>query len=132
MSQSSDSISSVPMDGDDTGKAKLVAVGGVLGAVGASTCCIVPLVLFSLGVSGAWIGRLTSLSPYQPIFIAITFGFLGYGYWLVYRKPKVACADDAACARPLPNRLVKIALWLATALLLLAIAWPYIVPVIFG
>ena len=132
MSQSSDSISSVPVNGDDTGKAKLVAVGGILGAVGASTCCMVPLVLFSLGVSGAWIGRLTSLSPYQPIFIAITFGFLGYGYWLVYRKPKIACADDAACAKPLPNRLVKTALWLATVLVFLAIAWPYIVPVVFG
>ncbi|HSM39868.1 MAG TPA: mercuric transporter MerT family protein [Afifellaceae bacterium] len=120
------------MNGDDTGKAKLVAVGGILGAVGASTCCMVPLVLFSLGVSGAWIGRLTSLSPYQPIFIAITFGFLGYGYWLVYRKPKIACADDAACAKPLPNRLVKTALWLATVLVFLAIAWPYIVPVVFG
>ena len=132
MSDSSDSISSVPLDGDDTAKAKLVAVGSILGAVGASTCCILPLVLFSLGVSGAWIGRLTSLSPYQPIFIAITVGFLGYGYWLVYRKPKVACADDATCARPLPNRLVKSALWLATALVLLAIAWPFIVPIFFG
>ncbi len=131
MSDSSD-ISSVPLSGDDTAKVKLIAVGGILGAVGASTCCIVPLVLFSLGVSGAWIGRLTSLSPYQPIFIAITVGFLGYGYWLVYRKPKVACADDATCARPLPNRLVKSALWLATALVLLAIAWPFIVPIFFG
>lgn len=129
MSDSSDSISSLPLDGDDTAKAKLVALGGVLGAVGASTCCIVPLVLFSLGVSGAWIGRLTSLSAYQPIFIAITFGFLGYGYWLVYRKPKAACADGAACAQPLPNRLVKSALWLATVLVLLAITWPFIVPV---
>ena len=131
MSDSSD-ISSVPLSGDDTAKVKLIAVGGILGAVGASTCCIVPLVLFSLGVSGAWIGRLTSLSPYQPIFIAITVGFLGYGYWLVYRKPNVACVDAATCARPLPNRLVKSALWLATGLVLLAIAWPFIIPIVLG
>ena len=27
----------------------------------ASSCCILPLVLFSLGVSGAWIGNFTQL-----------------------------------------------------------------------
>lgn len=119
-------------EGSDSTKAKLVAAGGILGAVAASTCCIVPLVLFSLGISGAWIGQLTALSAYQPIFIAITLGFLGYGYWLVYRKPKVACADGDACARPLPNAIVKAGLWFATALVLLAFAWPYLVPLILG
>ncbi|MHA1127351.1 MAG: mercuric transporter MerT family protein, partial [Alphaproteobacteria bacterium] len=91
-------------------KTRMIAAGGILGAIAASTCCIVPLILFSLGVSGAWIGNLTALEPYKPIFITITLGFLAYGYWMVYRKPKV-CADGEACARPLPNRLVKTALW---------------------
>ena len=103
--------------GDKTtgaGRSMWVAAGGILGAIAASSCCILPLALFSLGITGAWMGRLTALSPYQPIFIAITIGFLGYGYWLVYRKPKVACADEAACERPLPNKLVKGALWFAT------------------
>jgi mercuric ion transport protein len=45
---------------------KLVAAGGVLGAFAASSCCIAPLALFSLGISGAWIGNLTALAPYQP------------------------------------------------------------------
>ena len=117
---------------DDSSKAKLIAAGGILGAIAASTCCIVPLVLFSLGISGAWIGQLTALAPYQPIFIAITVGFLGYGYWLVYRKPQIACAEGSACARPLPNRLVKTALWGATALVVLAFLWPSIAPLILG
>jgi mercuric ion transport protein len=64
---------------------KLVAVGGVLAAIAASSCCIVPLLLFSLGVSGAWIGNLTRLAPYQPIFVAVTLACLGCGYWLVWR-----------------------------------------------
>src|ERR1700736_6040100 len=66
---------------------KLVAAGGILGAIAASSCCIAPLVLFSLGIGGAWIGNLTALAPYQPIFIVITLGFLAAGYYLVYRKP---------------------------------------------
>ena len=110
-------------------KTRWIAAGGILGALAASSCCIVPLVLFSLGISGAWIGNLTALSPYKPIFITITLGFLGYGFWMVYRKPK-ACADGAACARPLPNRLVKTALWASTLLIFTAIFWAQIAPII--
>jgi mercuric ion transport protein len=44
-------------------------VGG-LAAVLASTCCLGPLVLVGLGLSGAWIGNLTLLEPYRPFFIA--------------------------------------------------------------
>ncbi len=116
----------------DARRARWSAAGGVMGALAASACCIVPLVLFSLGVSGAWIGQLTALSPYQPVFIAMTLGFLGYGYWLVYRRPQAACAGGEACARPLPRRLVKGALWLATGLVALTLAWPVIVPLILG
>jgi mercuric ion transport protein len=89
-------------------------------------------VLFSLGIGGAWIGNLTALAPYQPIFVVITLGFLGYGYWLVYRKPKAACADESACARPLPNRIVELALWFATALVAAAIAFPFVAPTLLG
>ena len=120
------------VNADNSTKTKLVATGGILGALAASTCCIAPLVLFSVGISGAWIGQLTALEPYKPFFIAITVGFVGYGYWLVYRTPKVACAEGETCARPLPNRLVKAALWFATALVILAFAWPAIVPLILG
>lgn len=110
-------------------KARMIAAGGILGAIAASTCCIVPLILFSLGVSGAWIGNLTALEPYKPIFIIMTLGFLGYGYWMVYRKPK-ACAEGEACARPLPNKLVKTALWGSTFLIIVAIFWNWIAPVV--
>jgi len=118
------------VNSDEITKTRLIAAGGILGAIAASTCCVVPLMLFSLGISGAWIGNLTALSPYKPVFIAITLGFLGYGYYLVYRKPKVACAEGTACASPLPNRLVKGSLWFATLLILIAFAWPLIIPVI--
>ncbi len=43
-------------------KARWLATGGILATLGASSCCILPLVLFSLGVSGAWVGNLTTLS----------------------------------------------------------------------
>ena len=77
----------------------LVAASGLLGAVAASSCCILPLVLFSVGVSGAWIGNLTRLAPYQPFFITVTVTTLGCGYWLVYRSSRVACVAGDPTAR---------------------------------
>jgi len=111
-------------------KASLAAAGGVLGALAASSCCIVPLVLFTLGIGGAWIGNLTALEPYQPIFLGVTLGFLATGYYLVYRRPPAACAEGGDCARPLPSRIVRLALWGATALAAAAIAFPYVAPML--
>src|SRR5215472_15458504 len=107
---------------------RLMAAGGLVGALAASSCCILPLVLFSLGVSGAWIGNFTRLAPYQPYFIAVTIGCLGYGYWLVYRSTKLACADGDACARPLPNRLVKTALIVASLPAVAALGFDFLAP----
>src|SRR5262244_3616944 len=113
------------------GKAQWAAAGGILGALAASSCCILPLALFMLGIGGAWIGNLTALAPYQPIFFTATAGCLGIGYYLVYRQPKAVCADGN-CARPLPKRGVKAVLWAATALVLAAVAFDYLAPALLG
>jgi mercuric ion transport protein len=102
-------------------KEKLLAAGGVVGAVGASACCVVPLGLASLGVGGAWVGSLTAFAPYQPFFIAFAVVCLGAGYWLVYRRRGAACAT-AGAGRMVKNVLwVKGALWLGTVVALLAV-----------
>ena len=112
---------------DKAGWQGLAVVGGLLGALAASSCCILPLVLFSVGVSGAWIGNLTALAPYQPFFLVFTIAALGFGFYQVYGRRK-ACADGDACARPLPNKLVQAGLWLATALVGAAMAFPAVAP----
>jgi mercuric ion transport protein len=109
---------------------KLVAAGGIVGAIAASSCCFVPLLLFSLGVSGAWIGNLTRLAPYQPIFVVATLACLGCGYWLVWRVRRTTCAEGAACSRPLPNRLVTSGLVVATLLVAAAVAFDFLAPLI--
>jgi mercuric ion transport protein len=108
-------------------RARLVAGGSIFGALAASSCCILPLVLFGFGISGAWIVNLTALAPYKPYFAAATVGLLGYGYYLVYVQPKNVCADGS-CARPLSNALVKLSLWAATVLVAAALAFDYVAP----
>lgn len=115
----------------DSGRGQtLMAAGGVLGALAAASCCILPVALFSLGVSGAWIANFTQLAPYQPYFLAATLLFLGTGYWLVHRASRRACAEGDACARPLPNRLVKAALIVATLLVVAAIGFDLLAPML--
>src|ERR1700726_2683784 len=88
---------------DNRRRQTLMAAGGLLGALAASSCCILPLALFGLGVSGAWIGNFTRLAPYQPYFIAATLMFLGCGYWLVYRSDTRACRKGDAVRRRLSS-----------------------------
>ena len=109
---------------------RFVAVVAVLGAFAASSCCVAPLVLFALGISGAWIGNFTQLAPYQPYFLVATALCLGSGYWLVYRSGKRACVDGEMCARPLPSRVVKTGLVLATILVIGALALDFLGPLI--
>ncbi|MDZ3836188.1 MAG: mercuric transporter MerT family protein [Rhodospirillales bacterium] len=97
------------------------AAGGVVGAILASTCCIAPLALLMLGVSGAWIGTLTALEPYKPYFAAVALVFIGLGFRQVYFKAKPACVDGSYCAKPQSALITKTALWLATGLVLLAL-----------
>ena len=113
--------------GDQGSRARWIAAGSVLGALAASSCCVLPLALFSLGVSGAWIANFTALAPYKAYFAASTLALLGYGYYLAYVKAKQACAEGS-CARPLPNRLVKSSLWIATVLVVAALTFDSIAP----
>lgn len=111
--------------------AKAATAGGILGALAMTSCCILPLVLFSLGATGAWIGQLGALTQYKWIFFAFAGGALGYGFWKVYRPTPQAC-DDGSCERPLQNRFMKRALWSATFVVALSLAFPYLAPPLLG
>lgn len=104
------------------------AAGGVLGALVASLCCMLPLLLFTLGASGPWIGTLVRLAPYQPYFIAVAVGCLGCGYWLSHRSSNGQCA--AACSTRSASKFVKPALAVATILIVAAIAFDFFAPLL--
>ncbi len=110
-------------------KKTIFAGGSVIGALAMTSCCILPLVLFSLGATGAWIGNLASLYQYKWIFLLITAGFLAGGFYMVYRKPRSSeSAPGSCCATPLSDRINKTVLWVATVLALAATAFPYVAP----
>ena len=120
-----------PAETGDTG-AKVGLIGGLLAAIGASVCCLGPLVLVSIGVGGVWVSNLTALAPYRWVFILAALGFMGFAWHKIYRAPAAAqCEPGTLCVVPQTNRLYRVMFWLVSALVLHALAFPYFLPLFY-
>ena len=106
-----------------------LAAGG-LAAILASTCCLGPLVLITLGVSGAWIGNLAALEPYRPIFIGTALVALFFAWRRIFR-PAQACQPGEVCAVPRTQKVYKVLFWIVVALVAVALVFPYVVPLFY-
>lgn len=120
----SDATASAAPQAERATASRWLAVGGIMGALGAASCCVIPFALFFAGVSGAWIGNLTLLEPYQPIFAAVSLAFIGAGAWRLRKKRQIACADGY-CATPQSDRIARIGLVVAATLVVIAVGFPY-------
>ena len=111
-------------------------LGGAAGSAGgitsllASMCCLGPLVLVALGFSGAWIGNLTVLDPYRPYFIGAALIAIVSAWRRIYR-PVEACAPGDVCAVPQVKAAYKVLFWIVAAMVLVAMAFPYFVPLFY-
>jgi mercuric ion transport protein len=85
----------------DTG-ALMLAAGGLAAAFGAASCCALPLLLGSLGLSSAWLVAVAWLAaPHRiALLIAAVVCLLGSGGMFVWRRRIVACAPGLPCGRP--------------------------------
>ena len=125
----------ISQEGLDQGKidmdTKVATTGGILGALVMTSCCILPLVLFSLGATGTWIARMGALYQYKWFFFAFAGASLAYGFWKIYRPSTQICADGT-CARPVNYRFMKVAIWTATLVVAISLAFPYVTPYFLG
>ena len=111
-----------------SGRGALVAGG--FAALLASTCCLGPLVLVTLGVGGAWISNLTMLEPYRPLFIGTALVAMFFAYQRIFR-PVQDCKPGEVCAMPQLRRSYQVVFWLVTALVVVALAFPYVLPLFY-
>ena len=117
-------VGAVENSREQTGSGALF-VGG-LAAILASTCCLGPLVLVALGLSGAWIGNLTRLEPYRPFFIAGAVIALFFAGRRIFR-PAQTCNPGEVCAIPRTRRIYKVLFVTVSILVLIALVFPYVV-----
>ncbi|MBD5803816.1 MerT mercuric transport protein [Azoarcus sp. Aa7] len=106
-----------------------LATGG-LSAILASACCLGPLVLVALGFTGAWVGNLTALEPYRPIFLGAALVALLFAWRGIFR-PIAACGTDGVCVRPRVRTAYKVLFWAVAALILVSLAFPYALPLFY-
>ncbi len=105
-----------------TGQGSMIAA--VLAGIGASLCCVGPLVLLTLGIGGSWISTLTALEPIRPLFIGITLVFIFLAFRKLYLLP-VSCEIDRPCAKPETRRNQRIIFWIVSTLIIALLAFPY-------
>ena len=128
--------SPINMDAEETGheakqaSAKGSLIAGLLAGITASICCVGPLVLLMLGISGSWISNLSALEPYRPFFIGVAIVFLWLAYRKIYRKQK-SCNTNAVCATQQGQRIQHILFWVIAILIALSISFPWYGPVLF-
>ena len=102
-------------------------VTGGISAIFASACCVGPLILVSVGISGAWISYLTILEPYRWIFIGIALAALAFAWHRIYR-PAAQCEPGQVCAVARKRRVYRAAFWMVAAIVVVAAAFPYAAP----
>lgn len=99
-------------------------IGSVVAAAVASACCLGPVLLSLIG-AGAFGAAASSLEPYRPYFIGVTVVLLGGAFYATYRPAREeACGSGGACT-PSSRRAARIALWLATVVVVLLLTFPY-------
>jgi len=109
---------------------KTTLVGGLFAGIGASACCVGPLLLLSMGIGGAWIAHLTALEPYRPLFIVLTALFLGLTFWKLYLVPQ-SCATDDTCIADRTRKVQRILFWVLLPIVLVFVASPWILPIFY-
>ncbi|MFN3466320.1 MAG: mercuric transporter MerT family protein [Candidatus Brocadiales bacterium] len=101
-------------------RGKFFAGGSILTAILASSCCIGPLVLAAIGVGGA--SFFAPIAKFRPIFIGVTFAFIGASYYFTYGRRKACCPGES------PKRRLwtqEVPLWVITALAVGLTAFTY-------
>ena len=99
-------------------------LASALAAIGASLCCVAPLVLVTLGIGGAWLATLTRLEPARPVFVVLALGLLALAGRTLYRRP-VACESGKPCSVGVVLHRQRLIFWLAAIPLLLLLAFPW-------
>jgi mercuric ion transport protein len=103
-----------------------LGMGTILAAIGASVCCVGPLLLLSLGFGGAWMSTLTSMEAVRPFFFALTLLLIWMGFMKVYLSDD-ECQDSDVCVDPKVHRNQRIIFWIGSISILLLLSVPWII-----
>lgn len=99
-------------------------VAGVLATIGASLCCVAPLILVMLGLGGAWVVNLTKLEPIRPVMSVLAIALISIAGYQLYRR-EIPCETSQICSAPPVKQKQQIIFWLVSILSLGLLAFPW-------
>jgi mercuric ion transport protein len=109
---------------------KQAMIASVFAGIGASLCCVAPLVLLSLGLGGAWVANLAAFEPLRPAFLLLTLLFIGLAFRKLYLTPRT-CEPGKPCADDATIRNQRVVFWMVTIPLLALLAFPWFAPLFY-
>jgi mercuric ion transport protein len=116
-----------PSEGSGVGAAS-VSIGAVIAATLGAACCSVPLlgpvIVATLGVSGA--ATFAGIKPYTPYLFILSFLMLAFSFWTVYRPSKRCVVDAHGQVKYAARQSIKVLLWVATAVWIISVSFTFI------
>lgn len=100
--------------------ALLFTIGGLAAAFGVASCCALPLLLTTVGVSTAWLGGMALIAaPHRGALLIIAALCLAGGTALLWRQQRTAvtCGPNDACTSPTVCVLTLVGLLIGAGLL---------------
>lgn len=109
---------------------KTPLIAAVVASLGATACCVGPLLLVSLGFGGAWLASLRALEAWQPLFAAVTVACVAFAFYRLFVAPR-RCAPGEACTLPHVLRRQRIIFCLVIVLIIVLFAFPLFAPIFY-
>jgi mercuric ion transport protein len=108
----------------DTG-ATLLTLSGLAAAFGVASCCGLPFLLATAGLSSAWLAGIALFAaPHRPLLLTLAALCLAAGAGLLWRRQSAGvCATGSMCSKPMIRGMTLIAL--IAGLVLLVIGYLY-------
>ncbi len=122
-------VSDVPNPNTGVAGGSLAAIGAItgLGAIAASSCCVVPLILASVGAGAGIFGILEFLAPWRIPLLIVSGAGVAAGWFAWWRNRRIAC-EVSACAPHSRSQAPLILLVLASLVIMAAVGWNYLEP----
>ena len=107
------------------GVSSVAALGAItgLGALAASSCCVLPLVLGGLGAGAGVFTVLGVLAPLRTPLMLVSDLAVAIGWFFYARRRQGACGPDGPCTAPRRSPAALVLLSLATLFISAAAAW---------
>lgn len=113
-----------------TGWLSGIALLSGIGAIAASSCCVLPLLLAAVGASAGVFGAFQTLAEWRiPLLSVAGVSILG-GWFSWWRKRNVDCSSMASCSTSTTTNTSVTLLSISSLILVLGLSWEYIEPLL--